>query len=167
MRMGTPKQLMSALLRHSVVLAGHQLGHDNVVGAIEEVTAIYGHRGAFAARHHPDKRRVRGDARDFQQQDAPFPSQSRGNSALSQFEIRLPCVALDASVPFITLRPMRRVIWFACALGLFCGGLYATYFLLFQTAFPMGFSLFSAFFAVVGGYWLWVDFIAPRYTSEE
>jgi hypothetical protein len=44
--MGTPKQCMRSMLRHSVVLAGDHLGHDNVVGAIEEVTAIYGHKRA-------------------------------------------------------------------------------------------------------------------------
>jgi len=45
-RIGTAQQLMRALFGHSVVLAGDHLGHDNVVGAIEEVTAIYGHKRA-------------------------------------------------------------------------------------------------------------------------
>jgi len=67
----------------------------------------------------------------------------------------------------VTLSHMRRIISFACALGLLCGSIYVAYYLLFQTALPMGFSLVAGFFAVVGGYWLWVDFIAPRYTPEE
>jgi len=41
--MGTLQQFMSALFRHVIIPAGHHLGHDDVVGAIEEVTAIYGH----------------------------------------------------------------------------------------------------------------------------
>jgi hypothetical protein len=39
-RIGTAQQLMRALFGHSVVLAGDHLGHDNVVSAIEEVTAV-------------------------------------------------------------------------------------------------------------------------------
>src|SRR5581483_3276146 len=47
-----------AVFRHLVVLAGDHLGQDDVIGAIEEVTAIYGHKAPFVARHHPDKRRA-------------------------------------------------------------------------------------------------------------
>jgi hypothetical protein len=46
-RIGTLQQLMRALFRHSVVLAGDHLGHDDVVSAIEEVTAVYGHKRAL------------------------------------------------------------------------------------------------------------------------
>ena len=73
MGVGTPKQRMRALFGHSVVLAGDHLGHDDVIGAIEEVTAIYGHSAPFVARHHPDKRRVPMERSGFPAQDAPFP----------------------------------------------------------------------------------------------
>jgi len=58
--MGTPKQFVGALFRHSIILAGDHLGQDDVIGAIEEVAAIYGHNAPFVARHHPDKRRAIG-----------------------------------------------------------------------------------------------------------
>jgi hypothetical protein len=46
-RIGTAQQFLRALFRHSVVLAGDHLGHDNVVSAIEEVTAVNGHKRAL------------------------------------------------------------------------------------------------------------------------
>jgi hypothetical protein len=59
---------------------------------------------------------------------------------------------------------MRRVVSCAGALGLICGTIYVAYFLPFEMAFPMGFSVFAAFFALVGGYWLWLECIVPRRT---
>jgi hypothetical protein len=59
-RMGANQQFVGAPFRHAVALAGDHLRQDNVVGAIEEVTTVYGHKRAlcFVARLHPDKRRV-------------------------------------------------------------------------------------------------------------
>jgi hypothetical protein len=59
---------------------------------------------------------------------------------------------------------IRRSISFCFASALFLGGLYFLVSLLF---FSSGFYVWmitaSGFFSFIGGYWLWEDFVVPRF----
>jgi hypothetical protein len=58
---------------------------------------------------------------------------------------------------------IRRLISFCFASALFFGGLYFLVSLIF---FSHGYYLWmpaaSGFFAFIGGYWLWEDFVSPK-----
>jgi hypothetical protein len=57
---------------------------------------------------------------------------------------------------------VRRALSFTVASALFCGGLWANYFLFFQAAqIPPRFLGGAELLLGIGIYWLWVDFIAP------
>jgi hypothetical protein len=56
---------------------------------------------------------------------------------------------------------MRRVLCFIFASGMLFGGLWGGYVLLFfAERFPLGLLAGAGFFATIGAYWLWVDFLA-------
>jgi hypothetical protein len=56
---------------------------------------------------------------------------------------------------------IRRVLSFIFASAMLCGGLWGGYFLLFLAEkIPLGLLAGAGFFAAIGAYWLWVDFIA-------
>jgi len=57
---------------------------------------------------------------------------------------------------------IRRIASFIVASALLLIGLAGAYVLLFIAAkVPVGLLAGSGFFAAIGGYWLWLDFVAP------
>jgi hypothetical protein len=59
---------------------------------------------------------------------------------------------------------IRRLISFCFASHLLFGGLYfLVSVLFFSPRFYVWMPVASAFFAFIGGYWLWEDFVSPKF----